>query len=392
MGVMQGPKALFILFGLLVGIIAPCNGRPDFCMTLYKEGGVSAVLGSPECAFEYLPPRNHSRSKKCQFATFQGRRDYQEDRILCDLDMKSDLLGNFCQEDLKIALAAVFDGHGGKEASELAVQLFPFYFQFHVIFLGQEEMELFKDKPEMTFPLETEVNPLGIHFGRCLNESQMLKVFEEAIRLTIHDIDSTFSQMASKKQLLGGTTATVAIIVDSQLLVGNVGDSKALLCSEKIPSGDNGDGIAKASIQVAELTTDHHPDRDDEKARIIASGGFVSLSGMPRVNGILAVSRAIGDINLKRYGVIAEPEMTGWLHLNASDSFLVIASDGVFESLSPQEVCSLLQDVHSQSNNEEDNGSSKCLMPSLAECIVNTAFEKGSTDNLSAVVVPLRTL
>ncbi|KAJ8433890.1 hypothetical protein Cgig2_004612 [Carnegiea gigantea] len=160
-------------------------------------------------------------------------------------------------------------------------------------------------------------------------------------------------QMASKKQLLGETTAAVALIVDAQVLVGNVGDSKALLWSEKIPSGDNGDGNAKAGLQFVELTKDHHPDRDDEKARIIASGGFVSFSGMPRVNGILAVSRTIGD------------------------------------SLSPREVSSLLQDVHSQSDNEEDNGSSKCLLPSLVECIVNKAFEKGSTDILS---VTLRTL
>ncbi|KAJ8433886.1 hypothetical protein Cgig2_004608 [Carnegiea gigantea] len=179
--------------------------------------------------------------------------------------------------------------------------------------------------------------------------------------------------MASKKQLLGGTSATVALNVDRQVLVGNV-------------------GIAKASLQVAELTKDHHPDRDDEKAWIIASGGFISFSAMLRVNGILADSRGIGDVYLKRYRVIAKPQMTGWLHLNASDAFLVIASDGVFESLRPQEVCRLLQDVHSQCDNEEDSGSSKCLLPSLAECIVNTAFEKGGTDNLSAVAVTLRTL
>jgi len=49
-------------------------------------------------------------------------------------------------------------------------------------------------------------------------------------------------QVASKKPLLAGATATAALIVDGQLLVANVGDSKALLCSEKIPSGNNGDG------------------------------------------------------------------------------------------------------------------------------------------------------
>lgn len=53
-------------------------------------------------------------------------------------------------------------------------------------------------------------------------------------------------------------------------------------------------------LYAEELTRDHHPGRDDEKARIEAAGGFVRLWGVPRVNGILAVSRSIGDIHLKR--------------------------------------------------------------------------------------------
>lgn len=53
-------------------------------------------------------------------------------------------------------------------------------------------------------------------------------------------------------------------------------------------------------LSAKELTRDHHPSRDDEKARIEAAGGFVRVWGVPRVNGILAVSRSIGDIYLKR--------------------------------------------------------------------------------------------
>lgn len=53
-------------------------------------------------------------------------------------------------------------------------------------------------------------------------------------------------------------------------------------------------------LHAEELTRDHHPDREDERARIEASGGFVRVWGVPRVNGILAMSRAIGDVLLKR--------------------------------------------------------------------------------------------
>lgn len=55
-----------------------------------------------------------------------------------------------------------------------------------------------------------------------------------------------------------------------------------------------------AVLSVIELTKDHHPDRDDERARIEVAGGSVIVRGVPRVNGILAMSRSIGDIYLKR--------------------------------------------------------------------------------------------
>lgn len=52
---------------------------------------------------------------------------------------------------------------------------------------------------------------------------------------------------------------------------------------------------------VKELTKDHHPDRDDERSRIEAAGGYVlEWGGVPRVNGQLAISRAIGDVLFKR--------------------------------------------------------------------------------------------
>lgn len=83
-----------------------------------------------------------------------------------------------------------------------------------------------------------------------------------------------------------------------------------------------------------ELTRDHHPDRDDERSRVETAGGHVSKwGGVARVNGQLAVSRAIGDVYFKSYGVISAPEVTDWQPLTANDCYLVAASDGVFEKL-----------------------------------------------------------
>ena len=46
----------------------------------------------------------------------------------------------------------------------------------------------------------------------------------------------------------------------------------------------------------------HKPQNEDEKKRIEESGGVVVWYGAWRVNGILAVSRAIGDQKLKQVG------------------------------------------------------------------------------------------
>uniref|UniRef100_A0A3P9LGQ3 Si:ch211-149b19.3 n=1 Tax=Oryzias latipes TaxID=8090 RepID=A0A3P9LGQ3_ORYLA len=96
--------------------------------------------------------------------------------------------------------------------------------------------------------------------------------------------------------LTAGTTATVAMLRDShELVVGSVGDSRAVLCRK---------GRAK------KLTKDHTPDRKDERQRIQRSGGFVTWNsvGQANVNGRLAMTRSIGDFHLKSIGVIAEPE------------------------------------------------------------------------------------
>ncbi len=79
-----------------------------------------------------------------------------------------------------------------------------------------------------------------------------------------------------------------------------------------------------------------------------------------------------------RFGLIAVPQVTGWQPLDANDRFLVVSSDGIFESLTTQNVCDVIHDSSSCSPSS-----------SLPECIVNTAFDKGSTDNLSVIVVQL---
>jgi hypothetical protein len=80
------------------------------------------------------------------------------------------------------------------------------------------------------------------------------------------------------------------------------------------------------------LSFDHKPTNEGEKARITAAGGFVDFG---RVNGNLALSRAIGDFEFKKSADLAPEQqiVTAYpdvmVHdLGQDDEFLVIACDG----------------------------------------------------------------
>uniref|UniRef100_A0A5B7ATR6 PPM-type phosphatase domain-containing protein n=1 Tax=Davidia involucrata TaxID=16924 RepID=A0A5B7ATR6_DAVIN len=363
------------------------------CMMVYDEGGASAVFGSPDCpqwvlSTESLP----NQTGNCQFATLQGHREYQEDRITCNLEMKMPFLGKNGIKEVMVGIAAVFDGHGGKEASEMASKHLLDYFSLHFVFNTYKQALSYKEEHDHDLAFQghnrDEAEHHILNLGSCNGEQpstddeSVHRILKEALLRTIQDIDLKFSVEAFNNKYVSGSTVTVVLWVDGQILVANVGDSKALLCSERIQSPLEAEGTSMAKLHAEELTRDHHPDRDDERGRIEAAGGFVRVRGVPRVNGVLALSRSIGDVYLKRYGVIAVPEVLGWRPLTPNDSYLVIASDGVFESLTPGDVCDLLWDANIQENDISKNSSS-CY-------IVNTAFKKGSMDNLSAIVVPLK--
>jgi serine/threonine protein phosphatase PrpC len=60
-------------------------------------------------------------------------------------------------------------------------------------------------------------------------------------------------------------------------------------------------GNLRTSLSSTKLTEDHRPDGADERARIEAAGGsVVNVWGVPLINGILPMSRAIGNVYLKR--------------------------------------------------------------------------------------------
>ncbi|XP_058191468.1 uncharacterized protein LOC131308546 isoform X1 [Rhododendron vialii] len=428
-----------VLLGFLLCLPMRIQGESSTCLMVYREGGALAVFQSPKCPRWKLSDYSASPpTARCQSATHQGLRKSQEDRTLCVLDLRIPFPGPSGLTEVIVGIMAVFDGHNGAEASEMASKLLLEYFVLHTyflldstfLFISKRSVGMLPDneEPYLTFQAinwedvgnwhASDHERFKLTSSAIFSGSFHLEILKESLLRAIHDIDVAFSKEASRDNLDSGSTATVILLADGKILVANVGDSKALLCSEEFQSPseakatllrlyrqrrrdgaispikfNNGFQLAASNglphFCAKELTSDHHPDRDDERYRVESAGGHVEeWAGVSRVNGQLAVSRAIGDIFFKRYGVISSPEVTDWQSLTPNDSYLVAASDGIFEKLSPQDVCDLFWDVDNHGTVMSELAAS-CSY-SLADCIVDSASEKGSMDNMAVVVVPLK--
>ncbi|KAF8673130.1 hypothetical protein HU200_048677 [Digitaria exilis] len=432
---LPGHCGLLLRLLLLLILLAPpprCAAESATCLAVYREGGAPAVFQSAHCPRWTLPPPgagegaddggDRSSPMGCHVAADRGRRRSQEDRAVCALGIRIPFLEQMRIKEVDVGVVAIFDGHNGAEASEMASKLFLDYFLLHVYFLldGIYSMMFRKSTGKLTYREVAILNNVfnldkGVlsnhREGSCwtlpaiLDRSFYMEILKESLTRAVHDIDSTFSKEASQKHFESGSTATVVLIADGKIISANVGDSKAFLCSEghdphrrnrkrrrKRNSIDH-EEFALANYdgplyRATELSKDHHPDREDERSRVEASGGYViEWAGVYRVNGKLALSRAIGDLSFKRYGVIPTPELTGWKFLSENDTFLVASSDGIFEKMTMQDVCDLM--LHAKLHVNQDLGSSAITQHNLADYVVRVALQKGTTDNVAAVVVPL---
>lgn len=124
------------------------------------------------------------------------------------------------------------------------------------------------------------------------------------------------------------------------------------------------------------MSDDHKPNREDEELRIRKLGGKVIHWGRWRVQGVLAVSRAIGDVTLQPY-VTCEPEIME-REIGDEDAFLVLCSDGVWDVLPNEHVAQIVSQ------------NAKIDFVSAARRLCEEALFLGSTDNVTALIVDLR--
>jgi serine/threonine protein phosphatase PrpC len=164
-----------------------------------------------------------------------------------------------------------------------------------------------------------------------------------------------------------GTTAVVALITPTLIVIANCGDSRAILCS-------NG--------MLDFCTTDHKPYNVEEKARIEKAGGTVM---MQRVNGSLAVSRALGDFDYKRNTSIPpieqlvspEPDVTIIPRNNDKEEFLLLACDGIYDVMSNDEIISYIRHKLSLTSDLEK----------ICNDLIDLCLNKNSRDNMSVVLI-----
>ncbi|KAG8730824.1 Protein phosphatase 2C 2 [Ceratobasidium sp. 414] len=138
--------------------------------------------------------------------------------------------------------------------------------------------------------------------------------------------------LGTDDDLRAGCTAVAALLTSDKILVANAGDSRAVL---------------SAKGTVKELSFDHKPQNPSETSRITAAGGYVEYN---RVNGNLALSRAIGDFEFKQnYAIQPEdqivtsnPEITEHA-ITDEDEFVVLACDGIWDCLSSQQVVDVVR-------------------------------------------------
>jgi hypothetical protein len=150
-------------------------------------------------------------------------------------------------------------------------------------------------------------------------------------------------------------------------------------------------------------TIDHKPNSPPEKARIEAAGGFVSNDTPARLQGMLELSRMIGDFNYKTNPSLAPGDQMGsvvpeiFTYDDAEEGdFVVVACDGIFDVLSNNELARQVRlRVNHQIEELQKSGASP-VVPDLARVasdIVDLCLNRlDSKDNMSLCIIQLKGL
>ncbi|KAA3464262.1 protein phosphatase 2C 37-like [Gossypium australe] len=304
-------------------------------------------------------------SPKFGMTSVCGRRRDMEDAV--------SIHPSFCKQSRQVQMSSdihfygVFDGHG---CSHVAMKCKD---RFHEIL--KEEIEACDGEKAVEWKRTMERS-----FERMDKEVQKCTVDAK-------ERSSCRCELQTPQCDAVGSTAVVAVVTPDEIIVANCGDSRAVLCRN---------GVALP------LSDDHKPDRPDEMLRIQEAGGRVIYWDGPRVLGVLAMSRAIGDNYLKPF-VISEPEVT-ITKRKGEEECLILASDGLWDVIPNDTACGVARmclrsekplsaSVSPSSEAAVKGGTAEssdkaCWDASIL--LTKLALARHSTDNVSTVVVDLK--
>ena len=307
-----------------------------------------------------------SRTYQISAGTEQGYRSYMEDEYYVSND------GDF---------AAVFDGHGGPAVSRYLRKNLYANVQ---AFLPLATVEL--QAEEETDDSSVEKN-LSISSSRR-QRSPAVDDYADALESALEKVDNEILKISHWS--FQGSTAIVIWLhedhdeqasndesestsIQRTILAANIGDSRAVLCREN---------------KAWDLSRDHKPNDPTEKSRIESLGGSViwcgetDKFGVPiedrgiyRVNGNLALSRAIGDRS-ERPAVTAEPEIIS-VPVRKGDQFIIVATDGLWDVMDSDDAVNYVK-ISLEAGVEKSK---------IADVMVQEAMRLGTYDNVTVVII-----
>ncbi|KAL0544833.1 hypothetical protein IC582_019960 [Cucumis melo] len=262
--------------------------------------------------------------------TQRGRKGINQDAMTVweDFSGEKDLM--FC---------GVFDGHGpsGHRVARHARDILPTKLSTAI------KKQLYE--PENGVVSEACVEPDN-NGGKQRN--RLVSKWEAALEESFKEVDQELSLDSSIDCFCSGTTAVTIIKQGEHLVVASVGDSRAVLCTR----GD------KHQLIPIQLTVDQKPNIPCEAERIKnRQGRIIAEKEEPDIYRVwvpdgnypgLAMSRSLGDFCLKDYGLISTPQVS-YRKLTRKDEFIVLATDGIWDVLTNNQVINIVASVRNRS-------------------------------------------
>ncbi|KAF7830365.1 putative protein phosphatase 2C 60 [Senna tora] len=277
------------------------------------------IPSQPICRYEKTYEDGENEYLRYGLSSMQGWRENMEDSHVA-----------FPRFDGATSFFGVYDGHGGKEVAKFCAKY------FHQVLLNSED---YRNGDIETSLRETFFRMDEMMSGqRGWRELAMfggkLKKLSATIQKWIWSSRRNRDNWATEKGLHSGfsgpqgtgSTSCVAVIRHNLVVVANAGDSRAVL---------------SRGAQALDLSIDHKPTLQSEIDRIERAKGSIKDG---RVNGKIAITRAIGDMYYKEAALpredrilTANPDVRT-VHLTNEDEFLVIACDGLWDCMTSQEM------------------------------------------------------